>query len=966
MFIVAAAILLFFSVNSFAAFNHDPTLTWHTLHTRHFNIHFHNGEDRLARKLAAIAEKVHDKVSVFIDWQPETPTDIILTDRNDITNASATPFPNNQITMFTSPPDDLNTVEDYNNWMEILLTHEYTHILHLDKATKTPKKFRSIFGRIVPWLFPNTLQPLWEIEGLATYVETDDELGVGRGQSSLYQMYMRTEMDNGLKPLRQVNQPVSSWPSGTTRYLYGVYFFRFVRDKYGEDKVRLLVEEHSKHIIPYMINTTASRVLGKDLDALWKEFTSYLQEIFGDQLKKIRAEGIQAGNPVTSSGYQTTHPRIMPNGDLYYYKNDHQSEPVIMLLRKGAKTAIPFTEARSGRFDIHPEKGILIAQLDSVRNVNLVSDLYRVDLKTGKATQLTHGGRYRFGAWSTDGQNIIAVQNKLGHSSLVLLDGNGKKTLTLWKGTNNEVISEFDVSPDGKHLVASVWRKTINNTDFENEKTTGNWNLEQFDLETKQWKKLLDSANIEMHPRYNSNGDSILFVADYAGIYNVHELKLATKQVITLTNLLTGAQHPALSNDGGTLYYTGYGSDGFNIFSMNMANRNQLTIPSTMTPPAKKDVAPQSAEDKYSVIDSSSIVTEYSPLDSVKPTWWFPHLLIEDDRQEIGLFTGGSDALRRHNYFVVAGYDLENNWLIGDLTYIYDRWDPTVKLRSTHRSNIFRNADSSLQRIRFTDTLTAEFVFPFIKYDSQWGIHTAAVIEKNYDERLAAGSIPAPSFRNSLAGLAFSFNSTRRYPVSISSSNGSRAKLVFENYDVFDSFFTGNVYTTNWQEFFHLGKQQVLAVDFTLGIGNDNPSLFRLGGSSSESFGNPLSQSTTTIFNRRKYSLRGYPEGIPSLIGRRMAVANIEWRFPLVKLERGIMMPLPIGIHQIHASTFINIGEAWNNRDDRESAKTAAGFEINTEVVFGYSIRFNVRAGFAHGFAKEGTNQSYIKIGTSF
>ena len=966
MLILCCLFCVFVSSNAHAAFTYDPGLNWQTLHTEHFNIHFHNNEEALARKTGGIAEKVHTRISTYLDWKPLTPTDIVLTDRNDFSNASATPFPNNQMNIIITPPDTLNSVEDFNDWLEILLTHEYTHIIHLDKARGAPNILRKIFGRIIPWFFPNTLQPLWEIEGLATHLETNDKAGIGRGQSSYFKMLMRTEFDNGFKPLRQINQPISSWPSGTARYLYGVYFFRFIRDKYGEDKIQQLVEENSRHILPYMVNTTTSRVLGKDLDVLWKEFEKYLQELFDDKLKQIRSEGLQSGAQISWSNSQTTHPRTLSNGDVYYFRNDRKSEPAIMLLKKGSKKPVKFVEVHSERFDLHPDAGILVSQLDAVKNVNILSDLYHIDLRTAKKTQLTKGKRYRYAVWSPDGEQIIAVRNRLANSSLVLLNKKGERIKTLWQGSSSEVISEPDLSADGKHLVAAVWRKHPASSEDSTHNSKGNWNLELFDIASGTWETLLDSENIEMHPRFSNSGNSIVFVADYDDIYNVHEFNLETKQVSTLTNLLTGAQHPTYNNDGSQLLYTGYGPEGYNIFRMNMASNKRILLPSNMTPTNTKPAPTNNTHNDEIIVDSSSIITPYSPLKSVKPTWWFPHLLYEDDRREIGVFTGGSDALRRHNYFAMVGSDIENNWAIADINYIYDRWDPTFKLRATHLPNTFLEPDGSLQRIRFTDTLTAEFIFPFIKRDYQWGFHTAGIFERSHDERLATGVTPSPAFKNVLAGIATTYNSSKRYPLSISQNNGRRIKLVFENYDVVDNFFSGNVFSANLQEYIPLSKQQLIAIDFSIGMGNESPRQFRLGGNNSEEFSNPLFQATTVLFNRRQYSLRGYSEGLPGLRGRKMLVANAEWRFPIKKIERGFMVPLPLGIHQVSGAAFIDIGEAWTNHDDREHLRTAAGVEINTEVVFGYSITFNVRVGFAHGFKDDGSNQSYITIGSSF
>jgi len=127
-------LIALFSCGADAAFTYDPALTWQTLHTEHFNIHYHDNEKQLAKETAAIAERAHARLSKYFNWSPVTPTDVVLSDRTDISNGSASPFPNNLMVLYVTPPDDLNTVEDYNDWLDLLIVHEYTHIIHLDKV----------------------------------------------------------------------------------------------------------------------------------------------------------------------------------------------------------------------------------------------------------------------------------------------------------------------------------------------------------------------------------------------------------------------------------------------------------------------------------------------------------------------------------------------------------------------------------------------------------------------------------------------------------------------------------------------------------------------------------------------------------------------------------------------------------------------------------------------------------------
>ena len=149
----------------------------------------------------------------------------------------------------------------------------------------------------------------------------------------------------------------------------------------------------------------------------------------------------------------------------------------------------------------------------------------------------------------------------------------------------------------------------------------------------------------------------------------------------------------------------------------------------------------------------------------------------------------------------------------------------------------------------------------------------------------------------------------------------------------------------------------------------DNPRPFRLGGSDENNVlvspALTLLEPTTHVFNRRTYPLRGYPSGLKTLVGRRMLLSNLEWRFPIALIESGIMVP-PMGVHQLHGKLFYSVGDAWN--DDVESAiyLQSAGVELNLETIIGYMIPINFRFGYAHGFDDGGEDQWYIQSGFSF
>jgi WD40-like Beta Propeller Repeat len=941
MRVLVFSLLLLCVSSALGAYNNDPTLTWRTLKTPHFAIHYHDGEEALARDAAARAEAVHRRLSKFFNWTPASPTDIVLTNRSDDNNGESTPFAHNTMTLFIAPSDDDTLLEEYDDWLTPLLTHEYTHILHLDKSARAPRIMRKIVGRF-PLLFPNVYETLWQIEGIATYMETDDQRAVGRGQSSYYRALMRIEVEHGIKPLREVNQPLESWPAGTTAYLYGVYFYRFVAARYGERGIQRWIDAASGKLIPFAINTNSRAAFHKDLDGLWQSFGEYLNQQFQPELDAIRQHGVRAGVRVTDSGYHTGNPHVLPNGDLVYVLSDFQDDDRLMLLKAGAARPRIIARVHGTRFDVHPKAGILLVQPEFVNNASLFDDLYRVDLSNGRITRLTHGGRYRYAAWSPDGTRIAAVQYDLKRSRLQLLDAHGKILQTLWEGKPWEVIAHPVWSPDGHSIAAALWRPQ------------SRWNLALFDLNERRWRDLTQTANVETQPRFTPDGKSILFSADYGGVYNIQRLSLADGRRETLTNVIGGAFNPDLSADGGTLYYTGLDSGGSNVYRLILEGTAPLA-PAAARPPV--------AYPPVEVPPLTSVTTApYRPWYSLRPAWWIPYLALGSQHSEVGVMTTGNDALSRHTYSLVAAYDFRNDWPIGSVDYVYDRWRVALRLSASRSVRAYTDSDGNDERLRRNDDLGLLLDYPWISYDRQW-VAQAGISVHDESDAWRRGDEPVWSNgKDNVGGLALTYNSAKRYPRSISDSRGRNITLVAESSDLLPSDYGGDVYRLDWREYLALGGEHVLAARLAAGTGSRQARPFELGGAFAEGAAVVIAPSP---LNKRSFALRGYPEGLAALRGRNMALGELELRFPIALIERGFMAP-PIGVHELSGSVFVNSGDAWDDGTSPDRLSTGAGAELTAELIAGYRFGLDLRLGYARGFNQGREHQVYLTLGGSF
>ena len=255
----------------------DPNLRWRTLQTEHFAVHYAEAQRTEARMAAAVAEKLWPRITRVLRWEPNDRTHIILLDSADFSNGFATPIPFNLSGIFLSPPDDGELLQN-REWLEMVLSHELFHIVHLDKARGAPLAWRNVFGRF-PLLFPNIVQPTWIIEGLAVYAETDVARGYGRLENTHFEGMMRAEVARGLRSLSELNADGRGLPLNRN-YLYGSYFFAFVRERYGEHAVIGIVENYSNNLFWAPVDSNPRRSTGKSMSDLWPEFEDWLHARF--------------------------------------------------------------------------------------------------------------------------------------------------------------------------------------------------------------------------------------------------------------------------------------------------------------------------------------------------------------------------------------------------------------------------------------------------------------------------------------------------------------------------------------------------------------------------------------------------------------------------------------------------------------------------------------------------------------
>jgi outer membrane protein assembly factor BamA len=82
------------------------------------------------------------------------------------------------------------------------------------------------------------------------------------------------------------------------------------------------------------------------------------------------------------------------------------------------------------------------------------------------------------------------------------------------------------------------------------------------------------------------------------------------------------------------------------------------------------------------------------------------------------------------------------------------------------------------------------------------------------------------------------------------------------------------------------------------------------------------------------------------MTGRHAIVGNLDFRFPLVSVQRGVGT-LPFFLRTVHGALFADGGHAWSDAFHWSSVRTSVGAELSLDSVIGYGLPLTFVAGAA-------------------
>ncbi|MGM0558033.1 MAG: hypothetical protein ACQEVA_16735, partial [Myxococcota bacterium] len=949
---------------------------YHTIETPHFYVHYYTGQRDFAWRVARIHEEAHSVLTPLLDWVPRAKTHVIINDRVDTANGSANVYGRNVIRIFSMPPEPEGVLGYYDDWLRILVYHEYVHILHLDTTTEEAPIINSIIGK--QWN-PNQVLPRWYVEGIATMHESQ-RTGTGRLESSLFQMWLRTAaLEESFFDLGTATGSPIEWPMGSAAYLYGGFFMDYVVDKHGGDVVPQFNDIYGSRLIPFSLNQTIESVSGQTFHELWQEWAAVEKARALARRTAVEARGRTRLEYLTDSGGENRYPRFRNGqGDLSYSSAPFSSHPSIASLEPdgiGQRAArLVVADGLSGAHDWSPDgETVFYGRRTVDKNVYSYYELFAHSPTTDSTRKITVDERAREPSVSHDGTHIVYVRNVLGSTELAMrkVDGSHGSAARVLVGADQfppsderhwQQISMPIFTPDDSAVVFSWWRLDRRRRDL--------WMYRLDAPEGERLVRLTDDAAHDLEPSFGPDG-RLYFSSDRTGIYNVYAMDLDTRETWQVSNVINGVFGPRVSDDGQWVYVSSYTDQGYEI--------------ARFEHPEQLAAAPESYESgrrDYPDVDTDGWDDgSYQAWRWLKPLVFMPQFATSGAGTGLGAQLQGYDPIGHHSWSLGAAWSpsqqLTQRSLNASLNYTFGGWPLNIGLNTRYRE--FPRTRSLLAESRlipFTEREVAggyQLTYPIRAIDDNITLsHTGTLVWNEFQDEPDIEPSPAdlepqlPEFGYSAnVGFSISYSNLDFYPKSVSPTDGISGRVGFNISNdfseanlnsVFLGYSFGGYLSNPWLD----NHVVMLRVDGGIIRSNfSDSSGFAIGGFS------PQDVLTDIVLQqpRGAFVLHGYPPR--AFVGSHYQVWRLEYRLPLLELDQGFST-VPVFFRRLKGRVFAEAGSAFDGFAADADYHPSVGAELQLESVFGYYLGGSLLAGYARGLDPEGINEWWIRYGGGF
>lgn len=671
--IVILLVVFFFLItpDGLSQFNH-PQLKWRVIETSHFLIYYHQNEENFARQAAKVAEDIYPHLTSDIGYSPTSKIPIVIQNYNDTTGGYTSILDKKIVIQAQS---DTSQTAGNLPWLKEVIGHELTHYI----------SFAAIDESIIPLrkTIANLILPMWFVEGLAEYE--------GEEWHSLKKMVVGDEVRER-KIMSEGDLGAFYFFDGWGRmsgYYQSDSFVRYIFETYGKDKLsKIFTElrnqpllklvgmisisgEGAFYPVPQFLDFDQAlrKAVGKDTAELYQEWRNWIVKKY----KKGKADILSKKRPLLSWARRNQHPLFSPRGDKIAFVSNKGYDYAIFdlyLMDLNTKKVKRLVRGIDPFFSFSPDGDYIVYSKVEFYPPKraFLSDLYQINVDTGKVKRLTYGERAFQPSFSPWGDKIAFVKKEGGNSNLYILFPDTGKLIQLTNDTDG-FTQNFapNFSPDGKKIVFVRFEK-------------GKRDIFILNLASKKMYPLTDDNADDRCPVFSPDGTEVMFVSDReGGVFDLWSIKLKSGDLVRYTRVTGGIFDPAFSPDGKKIAFSGYKRGVFSIYVFEIEKLNILQKISLKEvrkkriksyPKEKNKLIAQLTPEKKSVK-----MKEYPYRPQISLRYVLPWFSVSEEESFFSLEFYASDVLEKHQ---LAGSVYLSGNTQYEILYVNKSFSPTL------------------------------------------------------------------------------------------------------------------------------------------------------------------------------------------------------------------------------------------------------------------------------------------------